>query len=82
MAEENPFDYVTDQDDLVGEERDAYFAYWAGRSPNERLSENHRLNRIKYGDAVFERGMDKSKVELIDLKSGQTIRTIYNSLYK
>ncbi len=80
--DENPFSYVTDQDELVGDEREAYFSYWAGRSPSERWSEIYRLNRLKYGDAVFERGMDKSKIQVIDKLTGKVIHTIYNPLKK
>jgi len=82
MTVPNPFSYVADQGDLVGEERDAYFAYWASRTSGERLAEIYRLNRLKYGDEVFERGMDKSKIEVFDLETGEHIRTIYNSLMK
>ena len=64
---ENPFSCVTDQDYLVGDEREAYFAYWASRTMGERLSEITRLNRLKWGDEVFDRGMDKSKIEVVDL---------------
>lgn len=78
-SEENPFAYVTDQDDLVGEDRDAYFAYWASRTSGERFSEIYRLNRLKWGDEVFDRGMDKSKIEVVDMKTGEVIETIYNS---
>ena len=79
LPENNPFSYVMDQAKLIGEERDQYFAYWASRSTGERLSENHRLNRIKYGDEVFDRGMDKSKIEVVDMQTGEVIKTVYNT---
>ena len=81
QPEDNPFSYVTDQDALSGEEREAYFDFWASRTPSERFAEIYRLNRLKWGDEVFERGMDKSKIEVIDMKTGET-RTIYNTLKK
>lgn len=46
------------------------------------MAEVYRLNRIKYGDEVFERGMDKSKLEVFNLETGEHITTIYNSLKK
>jgi len=77
--DDNPFSYVTDQDALFGEEREAYFDFWASRTPIERFAEIYRLNRLKWGDGVFERGMDKSKIEVIDMKTGEK-HTIYNTL--
>jgi len=77
--EENPFAYVTDQDALSPDEREAYFRFWAGRTPSERLAEVNRLNRCKWGDDVFERGMDKSKIEVVDMKTGKIIQVIENT---
>lgn len=81
VPEDNPFTYVIDQDALSGVEREAYLDFWASRTPGERWGENYRLNRLKWGDEVFARGMDKSKIEVIDMRTGET-RTIYNTLKK
>lgn len=80
--EENPFSYVTDQDALSPEEREAYLRFWASRSPSERLTEMYRLNRLKWGDEVFDRGMDKSKIEVVDMKTGEVLQVIYNTKNK
>lgn len=65
--EESPFAHVTDPELLPEEERRRYQDYWASRTPGERLGEMMRLNRLKWGDEVFERGMDKTRFEVIDL---------------
>jgi hypothetical protein len=75
---ENPFFYVTDLDALKAEERAAYDEFWAGRTAGERLAEIFRLNRAKWGDDVFDRGVDKSKIEVIDMVTGER-RVIWNS---
>ena len=75
---ENPFSYVTNQDALSPEEREEYFKFWASRTPNERLAEVYRLNRCKWGDEVFERGMDKSRIEIVDRTTG-IVTVIQNS---
>lgn len=80
--EENPFSYVIDQDALSPEEREEYLKFWASRTPNERLAEVFRLNRIKWGDEVFDRGMDKSKLEVVDMKTGKILEVIYTSKNK
>lgn len=77
--EENPFAYVTDQDTLTPAERDAYLEFWAGRTHGERLSEIYRLNRLKWGDEAFDRGMDKSKIEVVDGETGEVLQVIYNT---
>jgi len=79
--EENPYNYVTDQDTLLPEEREKYFDFWASRTLNERLAEVYRLNRLKWGDEVFERGMDKTKIEVINMVTGEK-RIIYNKVGK
>ena len=76
--EDNPFAHVTDPEELSAEERDEYQRFWASRTPNERLAEVYRLNRCKWGDEVFERGMDKSKIEVIDMTTG-IVTVIQNS---
>ena len=76
---ENPFSFVTDPDALSREELDAYLQFWASRTPNERLAEGNRLNRCKWGDEVVERGMDKSKIEVVDMKTGKIIQVIENT---
>jgi len=70
-TDENPFAHVTDPDLLSFEERDAYLSFWARRTPGERLSEVNRLNRAKWGDEVFDRGMDKTRMEVVDMKTGE-----------
>lgn len=77
--DEHPFLHVTDPELLDREERDRYLYFWASRTPNERLEEVMRLNRAKWGDEVFDRGMDKSKIEVVDMKTGEVIETIYNT---
>lgn len=77
--QENPFSFVTDPDALSTEERDAYLQFWASRTPGERLAEVNRLNRCKWGDEVFDRGMDKSRVEVFDMKTGEAIQVIENT---
>ena len=76
-VEDNPFSYVADPDTLAPEERERYLDFWASRTPGERLSEVYRLNRLKWGDEVFDRGMDKSRIEVIDGKTGKVERIIY-----
>ncbi|CAN5491630.1 hypothetical protein BH10ACI2_BH10ACI2_08760 [soil metagenome] len=71
---------VTDLDTLTREQMDRRNAYWGSRTPNERLQEMMRLNRAKWGDEVFDRGVDKSKIEVVDRKTGKVIKTIYNTL--
>lgn len=62
-SNESRFHDVTDPDSLTPEEREEYFDYWASRTPNERLAHVMRLNRAKWGDEVFDRGMDKTYME-------------------
>jgi len=66
-TDENPFLHVSDPDELSPEERDEYLWYWAKRTPIERWNEINRLNRAKWGDEVFDRGMDKTNFEVIDV---------------
>ena len=68
---ENPFAHVTDPDSLSPEEREAYWSFWGQRTPEERLSEVNRLNRAKWGDEVFDRGMDKTKMEVVNMETGE-----------
>ncbi len=81
-AEENPFMHVSDPDALPQEERERYLDYWARRTPSERLSEIYRLNLIKWGDEVFENGMDKSKIEVVDMATGEVLQVIQNTKNK
>lgn len=80
--DENPFLHVADPDLLSSEERERYLIFWGRRTPNERLQEVMRLNRAKWGNEVFDRGMDKSKIEIVDMKTGEVIKTIYNTQKK
>lgn len=64
-TEENPLLNVNDPEQLPPDERERYFAFWANRTPNERLSEAFRLNRAKWGDEVFDRGVDTTQIEII-----------------
>jgi hypothetical protein len=68
---ENPFAHVTNPDSLSPEERDAYFWFWAKRTPEERISEVNRLNRAKWGDEVFDRGIDKTRIEVVNMETGE-----------
>jgi hypothetical protein len=68
--EDNPFAHVTDPEKLSADLREEYYRFWASRTPNERLAEAYRLNRCKWGDEVFERGIDKSKIEVEDITTG------------
>lgn len=69
LPKDHPFLHVTDPNELHPDERERYLDYWAKRTPNERLSEVYRLNRAKWGDEVFERGMDKTKFEVVRLSN-------------
>ena len=77
--EDMSFLEVTDLGTLSREQMDRRNAYWASRSTEECWGEMMRLNRAKWGDEVFDRGMDKSKIEVVDLKTGKVIKTIYNT---
>lgn len=58
---------VTNLDNLTPEEHDRYQAYWFSKTTNERWREVMRLNRAKWGDEVFDRGMDKTHFKIIDI---------------
>lgn len=73
---QNPFPDIADPESLSPEDRDRYLFYWASRSSGERMQEVMRLNRAKWGDEVFERGMDKSKLEVVDMKTGKVLKVI------
>lgn len=75
-SDENPFAYVKDQETLSPKERERYFTFWAGRTANERLAEVFRLNRLKWGDEVFEHGIDKSKIEVVNIDTGEIIHVL------
>jgi hypothetical protein len=62
---EHPFLRVSDPEQLLPDERELYLVFWASRTPNERLIEAFRLNRAKWGDEVFDRGVDKTRFEII-----------------
>ena len=64
---QNPFIHVIDPDDISAEERERYFRFWADRTSDERLAELMRRNRLKWGDEAFDRGMDKTRIEVIDI---------------
>lgn len=68
---DNPFAYVTDQDALSPAEREAYFDFWASRTPSERLCEVFRLDKLKRGEEVFKRGIDKTKLEVVNMATGE-----------
>ena len=63
----NSFPDIDDLDNLKSDDRKLYLDYWASRTPNERLREVMRLNRCKWGDEVFDRGMDKTRIEVYHL---------------
>ncbi len=73
---ENPFLDVGDPESLSPVDRNRYLFYWASRTSGERMREVMRLNRAKWGDEVFDRGMDKSKLEVVDMKTGKVLRVI------
>jgi len=50
--EDLSFLHVTDLDSLTAEEHKRRNAYWAKRTPRERLRELYRLQRAKWGDLV------------------------------
>ncbi|MEO6656006.1 MAG: hypothetical protein ABIO36_07965, partial [Pyrinomonadaceae bacterium] len=54
-----------DLETLTREQMDRRNAYWRSRTPNERLQEVMRLNIAKWGAEVFEKGVDRSKIELV-----------------
>lgn len=66
---------------LSPEEHERYVDFWARHTVGERFAEVHRLNRLKWGDDVFERRMDKSKIEVVNMETGET-RVIYNTREK
>ena len=68
---------VTNLDDLTPEEHDRYQAYWFSRTTTERWREVMRLNIAKWGKEVFEKGMDKTHLEVIslsDYRENDTLR--------
>jgi hypothetical protein len=76
--EDNPFAYVTDPELLSRRERDEYNRFWASRTTGERFGEINRLNRLKWGDEVFDRGMDKSKLEVVNMETGEVTVILNN----
>ncbi|MFN0278033.1 MAG: hypothetical protein ACKVRN_05450 [Pyrinomonadaceae bacterium] len=68
---DSPFAYVTDQDALSPDEREAYFDFWASRTMSERLREVFRLNKLKWGEEVFKRGIDKTKLKVVNMVTGE-----------
>lgn len=61
------FLHVTDLSTLTREETDRRNAYWLSRPPEERWNEIARLNRAKWGDEIYDRGLDKTHFEVIDI---------------
>ena len=57
---------------------DEKIAYWRSTTSKQRLREVQRLRRLEWGPAA-DGPMDKSKIEVVDMKTGEVIETIYNT---
>lgn len=69
MSEEDDLSFleVLDIETLMPDQMDRRNAYWASKTPNERLREAMRLNIAKWGEEVFLKGMDKTKIRVIKM---------------
>ncbi|MFZ1701621.1 MAG: hypothetical protein WBO10_12905 [Pyrinomonadaceae bacterium] len=79
MKDENSsFLETTNPDDLSPDDREKHIDYWFTKTPGERLKEVMRLNIAKWGEEVFERGMDKTRLEVVDRVTGKV--TVLSSI--
>ena len=68
---ENPFAHVTNPDSLSRAERDEYQRFWQSQPLGEVFGEIDRLNRLKWGDEIFDNGLDKTKIEVVNMETGE-----------
>lgn len=80
-VEDHPFTHVTDPELLSPQEKQRYQEFFLKLDFGERFGEIMRLNRAKWGDEVFDRGIDKTRLELVDIDTGNVIKVLSSKDY-